>query len=65
MFYSFTNCDLIKGILGARKYPVRLASKMGVKYPKPVNVTNKIVVLIGVRVTHELIAAMQLIMAKI
>ncbi len=37
---------------------------MGVKYPKPVNIINKIDVLIGVRVTPELIAAMQLIMAK-
>src|SRR5690554_2474986 len=67
MFYSsFSsfNCDLIKGIFGAKKYPVRLANKIGIKYVNPVNVATRIVVLIGVRVTVELIAAIQQIIAK-
>lgn len=50
----------MKGILGARKYPVRLANKMGTKKVNPVNDANRIVVLIGVLVTQLLIAAMQL-----
>ena len=38
---------------------------MGTKWPKPVRVANKMVVLIGVLVTHALIAAMQLTIAKV
>lgn len=57
-------CELINGILGAKKYPVKLANKIGIKCPNPVNVASKIVVLIGVRVTQAFIAAIQLTMAK-
>jgi hypothetical protein len=38
---------------------------MGIKYEKPVNVANKMVVLMGVRVAHALMAAIQLIMANV
>lgn len=55
----------MNGIFGARKYPVKLANKIGVKCPKPVNVASRIVVLIGVRVTQELIAAMQLTTVRV
>ena len=54
----------MKGIRGAKKYPVRLANMIGTKKEKPVMVDNKIVVLIGVRVTQELMAAIQLTMAR-
>ena len=37
---------------------------MGTKKWNPVSVPNNIVVLSGVRVTHEFIAAIQLIIAK-
>ena len=37
---------------------------MGTRYENPVKVDNKIVVLIGVRVTQALMAAMQLMMVK-
>ena len=49
----------MKGVLGAKKKPVRLANIMGTKYAKPVNVDRRMMVLIGVRVTQELIAAIQ------
>ena len=55
----------MNGILGARKYPVRLANNIGTKYVNPVSVPKIIVVLIGVLVTHALIAAMQLTMANV
>jgi hypothetical protein len=35
------------------------------KYEKPVSVASKMVVLMGVRVTQALMAAMQLIMANV
>ena len=38
---------------------------MGTKCPKPVNVANKMVVLIGVLVTHALMAAIQLTIANV
>lgn len=63
--YSFSICEPIKGILGAKKYPVKLANKMGMKCPNPVSVPSRIVVLIGVRVTQALIAAIQLTIANV
>lgn len=63
-FFSIFICDVIKGILGAKKYPVKLANKIGIKYENPVKVINKIVVLIGVRVTQAFIAAIQLTTVK-
>ena len=65
IFYSFSICEPIKGILGAKKYPVKLANKIGMKCPNPVKVASRIVVLIGVRVTQALIAAIQLTIAKV
>src|SRR5690606_23628454 len=56
---------LIKGILGAKKYPVKLANRMGIKCPKPVKVANNMVVLMGVRVTQALTAAIQLTTARV
>lgn len=44
---------------------MRLANRMGMKCPNPVNVASKMVVLIGVRVTQEFIAAMQLTTANV
>lgn len=38
---------------------------MGIKCPKPVKVANRIVVLMGVRVTQALMAAIQLTMASV
>src|SRR5690606_21701748 len=63
--YAFFSCEPINGILGAKKYPVKLANRMGTKCPKPVRVANRMVVLIGVRVTQALMAAIQLTMAKV
>ena len=54
----------MKGIFGARKYPVRLAKRIGIKYVKPVSVASKIVVLIGVLVTQTLIAAIHATTAR-
>lgn len=54
----------MNGVLGARKYPVRLANRIGMKYVNPVSDDNSMVVLIGVRVTQALIAAMQLTVVK-
>jgi len=33
--YSFPNWEVIKGILGAKKYPVKLAKKSEIKCPNP------------------------------
>ena len=49
---------------GAKKYPVKLANKIGIKKSNPVSVASKMVVLMGVLVTHELIAAIQEITVK-
>jgi|TARA_R110000744_G_scaffold32747_2_gene76550 hypothetical protein len=43
----------------------RIANRIGIKYPKPVKVAKRIVVLIGVLVTQAFMAAMQLIMANV
>src|SRR5690606_3732652 len=43
----------------------RLANRIGIKYPNPVKVAKRIVVLIGVLVTQAFTAAIQLIMAKV
>ena len=59
-----SHCDEIKGMRGAKKYPVRLANMIGTKYEKPVMVESNMVVLIGVLVTQELMAAIQLIIAR-
>ena len=63
--HSFSICEPIKGILGAKKYPVKLANNIGMKCPNPVKVASKIVVLIGVRVTQALIPAIQLTIANV
>ena len=54
----------MKGSLGERKKPTRLANKIGVSGENPVNLVNNNVVLIGVRVTAALSAAITAIIVN-
>src|SRR5690606_6022919 len=55
---------MINGILGAKKKPVNEANMIGINRLKPVMVDNRIMVLIGVRVTQAFNAAIQLTIIK-
>lgn len=55
----------MNGDLGARKNPARLANIMGTKKENPVRDERSKVVLIGVLVTHEFNAAIQLTAARV
>lgn len=58
------SCEVIRGTLGARKNPTKLAKRMGVKGAKLVSLERSKVVLIGVRVTEAFSAAIVQIIAK-
>ena len=58
------SCEVIRGTLGARKNPTKLAKRMGVNGAKLANLDKSKVVLTGVRVTAAFSAAIVQIIAK-